>query len=70
MKNLFVVLVVFVSLIVIAGGAVFFLSREQATVPIAEGYGPNPTLPPPNPTLLPTVNVAEAMPWPEGGVVL
>jgi glucose/arabinose dehydrogenase len=66
MKKLFVVLLVFVSLIVIAGGAVFFLSREQATVPIAEGYGPNPTLPPPNPTLLPTVNVAEAMPWPEG----
>lgn len=57
---------VLVVLIVAAGGVIVYLSQEQATVPIEEGYGPNPTLPPPNQTLLPTVNVAEATPWPEG----
>jgi glucose/arabinose dehydrogenase len=30
------------------------------------GFGPNPTLPPPAKTLIPTVNVAEATPWPKG----
>ncbi|RUV81550.1 sorbosone dehydrogenase family protein, partial [Mesorhizobium sp. M5C.F.Ca.IN.020.14.1.1] len=29
-------------------------------------YGPNPTLPEPNPTWLPTVHVAKAAPWPQG----
>ncbi|PAP95534.1 PQQ-dependent sugar dehydrogenase [Mesorhizobium wenxiniae] len=53
-------------LFVVAGGAVFFLSREEATVPIAETYGPNPILPEPNPTWLPTVHVAKAAPWPQG----
>jgi glucose/arabinose dehydrogenase len=65
-KRLLVVLVVLAVIVVAAGAAVFFLSREQATVAIEDGYGPNPKLPPPNPTLLPTVNVAEASPWPEG----
>ena len=32
----------------------------------ATGYGPNPTLPKPEKSLLPTVNVAKAEPWPEG----
>ena len=30
------------------------------------GYGPNPTLPAPSRSLFPTVNVAEAVGWPEG----
>lgn len=53
----------------LAGSAVVgivFLSREQATVPVEEGYGPDPVLPPPNPKLVPTVNIARAKPWPEG----
>ena len=39
-------------LIVVAGcdGRIPF-SGETATIPIEQGYGPNPTLPPPNPTL-------------------
>ena len=53
-------------LAVVATGAVYVLSQEEAMVPIEQGYGPNPTLPPPNPTYLPTVNVAEAAPWPVG----
>jgi glucose/arabinose dehydrogenase len=41
---------------------------EQATVPIEQGYGPNPTLPEPNPTWLPTVHIADATTWPEGAM--
>ena len=32
----------------------------------AAGFGPNPTLPPPQRSLIPTVNVAEAVGWPVG----
>ncbi|MGH6899117.1 MAG: PQQ-dependent sugar dehydrogenase [Geminicoccaceae bacterium] len=39
---------------------------ETATLPVAAGIGPNPELPPPNETLLPTVNVAEATGWAGG----
>lgn len=52
-------------LAILAGVAVFFMSREEATVPVGEGYGANPTLPEPNATLIPTVNIAPASPWPE-----
>lgn len=40
---------------------------EMATLPEQAGIGPDPTLPPPNPTLLPTVNIAPATGWPAGG---
>ena len=50
--------------------AVFFLGfagcGEKATLPVKAGIGPNPTLPPPHPTLLPTVNIAPARGWPAG----
>ncbi len=36
---------------------------EVATLPIAAGTGPNPTLPPPNKTLIPTINIAKATGW-------
>jgi glucose/arabinose dehydrogenase len=39
---------------------------EQATLPEAAGTGPSPTLPPPNPTMFPTVNIAPAVGWREG----
>jgi glucose/arabinose dehydrogenase len=41
---------------------------EQATLPVAAGIGPNPELPPPNETLLPTVNIAPARGWPGGAL--
>jgi glucose/arabinose dehydrogenase len=41
---------------------------EQATLPVAAGIGPDPELPPPNETLLPTVNIAPAKGWPEGAM--
>ena len=40
---------------------------ETATLPVSAGMGPNPTLPPPNQTLLPTVHIAPAIGWPDGG---
>jgi glucose/arabinose dehydrogenase len=37
---------------------------EKATVPERAGFGPQPILPAPNPTLLPTLNIAPAKGWP------
>jgi len=39
---------------------------DVATLPVSAGVGPNPTLPAPHKTLLPTVNVAPAQGWAEG----
>jgi glucose/arabinose dehydrogenase len=46
----------------------FFLSAcgEVARLPVEAGMGPNPTLPSPNPTLIPTVHIATAIGWPAG----
>ncbi|WP_236209079.1 PQQ-dependent sugar dehydrogenase [Pseudomonas tohonis] len=41
---------------------------DKATLEVSDGTGANPRLPPPNKTLLPTVNVAPAKGWPEGGL--
>ncbi|RVD62350.1 sorbosone dehydrogenase family protein, partial [Mesorhizobium sp. M7A.F.Ca.ET.027.03.2.1] len=66
MRKILGVLLVIVAFVIIAGAGLFFFSREQATVPIEQTYGPNPTLAEPNPTWIPTVHVAEATPWPQG----
>jgi glucose/arabinose dehydrogenase len=39
---------------------------EVATLPEQAGFGPDPTLPPPHRTLLPTVHIAPAKGWPAG----
>ena len=39
---------------------------ETATLPIASGFGAQPTLPPPRQTMIPTVNIAPAKGWPAG----
>ncbi len=39
---------------------------EIATLPVSSGTGSNPTLPPPNKTLIPTVNIAPAQGWASG----
>jgi glucose/arabinose dehydrogenase len=39
---------------------------EEATLPVSAGTGPNPKLPPPVQTILPTVVIAEATGWPDG----
>ena len=38
----------------------------EAQLTVAAGTGPNPQLPPPQKSLLPTVHIAEARGWPEG----
>ena len=40
---------------------------DTAKTPVEAGYGPDPALPAPNKTLLPTVNIAPAKGWHEGG---
>jgi len=40
---------------------------EVAQLPIAAGIGPHPQLPPPNPTLIPPVNIAQSVGWPAHG---
>jgi glucose/arabinose dehydrogenase len=39
---------------------------EEAKLQVADGTGPDPKLPPPNKTLLPTVNIAEIKGWADG----
>ncbi|WP_263263912.1 sorbosone dehydrogenase family protein [Pseudomonas sp. RIT-PI-S] len=39
---------------------------ESSKLQVADGTGPSPQLPEPNKTLLPTVNIAPAVGWPEG----
>ena len=63
MKKFFLVLVSLAALGAVGLGVLFYVGMEQAKVPIAEGYGPAPVLPEPNPTLLPTVNIATAESW-------
>ena len=40
---------------------------ETAKLQVADGMGAAPKLPPPNKTLIPTVNIAKAVGWPAGG---
>jgi glucose/arabinose dehydrogenase len=40
--------------------------RDEATLPVEAGTGPDPKLPPPKQRLIPTVDVAHAVGWPEG----
>jgi glucose/arabinose dehydrogenase len=39
---------------------------EEATLPVSAGTGPDPVLPPPHRTLIPTINVASVEPWKDG----
>jgi glucose/arabinose dehydrogenase len=52
--------------VIIVAGLVYF-GMEKATLPVTAGYGPSPSLPEPNATLVPTVNIAPAIGWPAGG---
>ena len=49
-----------------AGAALLVLAGcgEMAQLPVAAGTGPRPTLPAPQPTLIPTVHIAPAVGWP------
>ncbi|HEY0105946.1 MAG TPA: sorbosone dehydrogenase family protein [Rhizomicrobium sp.] len=54
-------------LVAVAAVAVLiWTGGEQAKLPATAGYGPTPTLPAPNATLIPTINQAKAVGWPDG----
>ncbi|MGH8332841.1 MAG: PQQ-dependent sugar dehydrogenase [Pseudomonas sp.] len=50
--------------IVLAGGLA--ACGENARLQVSDGIGPSPKLPEPNKTLIPTVNIAPAIGWPDG----
>ena len=54
--------------LLIIGSISFLLGAcgDAAKLPEQAGVGPNPTIPPPNTTLIPTVNIAAAKGWPDG----
>ncbi len=54
--------------LVAAVGAMAAGCAEMATLPVAAGTGPQPTLPPPASTLIPTVHIAPARGWPAGAM--
>ena len=58
------------TLLTLVASVAIFLSAcsETAKLPISAGMGPSPQLPAPNPTLIPTVNIAKAVGWPEGSL--
>ncbi len=47
-------------------GVMLAACGETATLTVADGTGPQPRWVPPNPTLIPTVNIAPARGWPVG----
>ena len=51
-------------MIMLAGSLV--ACGESSTLKVSDGTGPSPKLPEPNKTLIPTVNIAPAIGWPEG----
>ncbi|MBS4077903.1 PQQ-dependent sugar dehydrogenase [Pseudomonas rustica] len=54
-----------VFVIALAGGLA--ACGETSSLQVSDGTGPSPKLPEPNKTLIPTVNIAPAIGWPEGG---
>jgi glucose/arabinose dehydrogenase len=54
------------TLLLIAAATALAGCGDIATLPVSAGTGVNPTLPAPNKTLLPTVNIAPAQGWAEG----
>ena len=53
-------------LLIVALAAGLVACGESSTLQVSDGTGPSPKLPEPNKTLVPTVNIAEAVGWPKG----
>ncbi|WP_432207699.1 PQQ-dependent sugar dehydrogenase [Cupriavidus gilardii] len=54
------------AVMLLVGGCFLLGMGDRARLTVAQGTGPSPTLPPPNKTLLPTVDIAPAIGWPDG----
>lgn len=66
MKRFVLVVVLTLAVIALGGYAAYrFLAFEQATLAVEDSYGAYPTLPAPNKTLIPTVNIAPTAEWGE-----
>jgi hypothetical protein len=52
--------------VLVAAAAAAAGCASSAKLPVSAGTGPSPTLPPPNKSLIPLVNVVKAKGWPEG----
>ncbi|HEY0300041.1 MAG TPA: sorbosone dehydrogenase family protein [Rhizomicrobium sp.] len=57
---------VVVVLLIAAVAALLLTAGDKAKLPALAGYGPQPNLPAPNPTLIPTINQADGVGWPAG----
>lgn len=56
-----------IALVIVGAGTYRFILRpEYARLPVSAGTGPHPKLPPPNATLMPTVNIARPIGWKDG----
>ncbi|WP_347989575.1 sorbosone dehydrogenase family protein [Methylomonas sp. AM2-LC] len=55
------------SLLVALVGIAITACGDVAQLPVSSGVGPHPQLPPPNPTLISTINIATAKGWPVDG---
>ncbi|WP_214509581.1 PQQ-dependent sugar dehydrogenase [Pseudomonas brassicacearum] len=53
-------------LLIVALAAGLVACGESSTLQVSDGTGPAPKLPEPNKTLIPTVNIAEAVGWSQG----
>jgi glucose/arabinose dehydrogenase len=53
-------------LLIIALATGLVACGESSTLQVSDGTGPSPKLPEPNKILIPTVNIAEAVGWPDG----
>jgi glucose/arabinose dehydrogenase len=61
-----IVFTILAIILVIVGSVAYYLVRDTAKLPETAAVGPSPTLPAPNPTLIPTVHIAPAKGWPDG----
>ena len=52
--------------LIILASSTLLACGESSTLKVADGTGPHPQLPAPNKTLIPTVNIADAIGWPDG----
>src|ERR1700675_980104 len=67
-RRTFRVIAVFAIILIIAGLGLFIVTLgDTAKLPETASLGPSPTLPEPTTSLVPTVNIAYAERWPEGG---
>ena len=50
-------------LVVLAGTALFTACGGNESIPVTAGMGPDPVLPPPDPSLIPVIDIAPAVGW-------